>query len=95
MKATPEEYAKFIHKVRETKPDAFFTLFDGGKDFASALTIAVIIFERLILPLALKYLDNKLNDKKSLDIGYGSGFQVATASKYFGEAYGIDVHKES
>ena len=95
MKASPEEYAKFIRKVRETKPDAFFTLFDGGKDFVSALTIAMIIFERLILPLALKYLDNKLNDKKSLDIGYGSGFQVATASKYFGEAYGIDVHKES
>ena len=95
MKATPENYAKFIREVREKKPDAFFTLFDGGKDFATAFTIAMIIFERLILPLALKYLDNKLNDKKSLDIGYGSGFQVATASKYFGESYGIDVHDES
>jgi ubiquinone/menaquinone biosynthesis C-methylase UbiE len=94
MKATPEEYAKFIHKVRETKPDAFFTLFDGGKDFASALTIALVIFERLVLPLALKYLTD-LQNKKSLDVGYGSGFQVAAASNHFWESYGIDVHDES
>jgi ubiquinone/menaquinone biosynthesis C-methylase UbiE len=95
MKSLNEGYANYVRDVREKKPDAFFTLFDGGKNFDEALKIAKVIFERLILPFAFKYLGDLLNDKRSLDIGYGSGFQVCRASEYFEHAKGLDVHREA
>ena len=95
MKSLNEGYVNFIRDVREKKPDAFFTMFDGGKNFDEALKIAKVIFERLILPFAFKYLGEMLNrDKNSLDIGYGSGFQVLAAKNYFLASCGVDVHKD-
>jgi ubiquinone/menaquinone biosynthesis C-methylase UbiE len=93
MKALIEKYANYIHEIRVKSPEAFFTLFDGGKDFNEAKAISEKTFNRMFLPFAKKYLVD-LSEKVSLDIGYGSGFQVAEAGKHFGHSKGVDVHKE-
>lgn len=95
MNTLNAKYAKFVREVRERDPEKFYTIFDGGKSFSAALTIALLVFEKMILPFALKYLGEYLKEKQSLDVGYGSGFQVSSAAKQFGTAWGIDVHQEA
>lgn len=94
MKALIDQYAKFIREVREKKPDAFFTLFDGGKTFDEARNLSTHVFLSQVFPFADKYLSEDFDKMESLDIGYGSGFQVSLAGKYFKTAWGIDVHNE-
>jgi ubiquinone/menaquinone biosynthesis C-methylase UbiE len=94
MKSLIDKYVKFIRERRETSPMTFFTMFDGGTSFDDAKNQAGRYFDRLFLPFAKKYLGD-LSDKRSLDIGYGSAFQVLRAAQYFECSYGIDIHKES
>lgn len=89
----PQGFKDEIKMVREKGRDTFFTWFDGGGDANGAFVKAKDIFNRLMLPWADRFLEN-LHEKISLDIGYGGGGQVFTASGYFKYALGIDVHNE-
>jgi ubiquinone/menaquinone biosynthesis C-methylase UbiE len=93
----PEGFRDEIRKVKDQGKDKFFTWFDGPKgeneNEDAAFEKAEDVFTRLMLPSAKKYV-KKLNSKTSLDIGYGSGGQVLTASLYFDKCYGLDVHEE-
>jgi SAM-dependent methyltransferase len=86
-------FVDHARQLKEKGADTFFTSFDGGKNFSEAQLAANSIFTKQILPFAQKYLED-LPMKTSLDIGYGSGFQVACASEFFSKSDGIDVHNE-
>jgi len=89
----PEGFKNEIKIMRDKGRDTFFTWFDGGGDTSGAFEKAKGIFDRLMLPWAKRFLGN-LDNKVSLDIGYGSGGQVLAASEYFRYSTGIDVHEE-
>lgn len=89
----PEGFRNEIKGNVSKGRDTFFTWFDGGGDTNGAFKKAKGIFDRLILPWAERFLGD-LEEKVSLDIGYGSGAQVLAASKHFRYATGIDVHEE-
>ena len=89
----PEGFKNEIKSNIDRGKVEFFTWFDGGDTIAGAFKKAKEIFERLMLPWAKRYMNN-LEEKTSLDIGYGSGCQVLAASKHFKYALGIDVHEE-
>jgi ubiquinone/menaquinone biosynthesis C-methylase UbiE len=74
--------------------EAFFTFFDGGKDINHAFERARDNFTRMILPYAMQHFSGRLSDKVSLDIGYGSGGQVLSATDHFKKAMGVDIHDE-
>lgn len=93
MKALFEKYVQYIHNTRVKMGELFFTLFDGGKTFAEAKDLARHNFQNMFLPFAKKYLDP--SSCYSLDIGYGSAFQVLEASQYFEFSKGVDIHKEA
>lgn len=86
-------FVDHAHELRKKGTDTFFTSFDGGSNFDQALALSKRVFANQIYPFAAKYL-TELETKQSLDIGYGSGFQVAAASEYFMKSDGIDVHDE-
>ena len=90
----PKGFRSEIKALREKGRDIFFSWMDGGETADGAFEKAEDVFTRLMLPSAKKYL-KKLDDKVSLDIGYGSGGQVLAATMYFDKAYGLDVHEES
>jgi ubiquinone/menaquinone biosynthesis C-methylase UbiE len=92
-KCNPVDYAAQIKANRDLGPDKFFGWFDGGQTVEEAFKKQEDIFNRIILPIAEKYVKT-LDKKTSLDLGYGSGGQVVAASKHFKEAIGIDWHNE-
>lgn len=89
----PQGFKNEIKMMREKGRDTFFTWFDGGGDTDGAFEKAKGIFERLMFPWAKRFLEN-IDEKISLDIGYGSGGQVLAASDHFKYALGVDVHHE-
>lgn len=89
----PQGFKDEIKIMRDKGRDTFFTWFDGGGDTDGAFDKAKGIFDRLMLPWVERFLGN-LEDKVSLDIGYGSGGQVLAASEHFRYSTGIDVHGE-
>lgn len=89
----PEGFRNEIKEIRTRGREAFFTWFDGGGDVDGAFEKAEDIFDRLMLPWAESFIGN-LDERISLDIGYGGGGQVLAASEYFKYALGIDVHNE-
>jgi len=92
-RCNPVDYAKQIKANLDLGPDKFFGWFDGGNTVIEAYEKSADIFNRIILPMATKYLGD-LKDKISLDMGYGSGGQVVAASKHFKESMGTDWHEE-
>jgi hypothetical protein len=88
-------YRKAIHELSLKGRDVFFPWFDGGKNANDAFDRADTTFRTMMLPWALKHMNNKatgFKECKSLDIGHGSGGQVACASTIFKIAFGIDAH---
>lgn len=93
MKSLIDQTIDFVAQAKEKYGENFFTIFDGGKDFTDAMKKASDIFNRQVLPYAKKHLTWDLSKTQSLDVGYGSGFQVLEASKHFIFSAGLDVHK--
>lgn len=89
----PQGFKAELREIRKMGKDAFFSWFDGGETVDGAYEKSKDVFTRLMLPWAKKYL-GKLNEKVSLDIGYGGGGQVFAASKHFKYSIGLDVHGE-
>jgi len=89
----PEGFRDEIKMIRDRGRNAFFIWFDGGGDVDGAFEKAEDVFKRLMLFWAERFMEN-LDEKISLDIGYGGGGQVLAASKHFKYALGVDVHKE-
>lgn len=88
-------YRKTIYELSLKGRDVFFPWFDGGKDANDSFDRADTTFRNMMLPWALKYMNNKatgFTECKSLDIGHGGGGQVACASRIFKIAFGIDAH---
>ena len=91
-----EKYKSAISNARRISDDAFFAWFDGGVSVDGSFYRADNTFQTMMVPFIQKYLDpNSVYDKMSLDIGYGGGGQVYSASKIFKYSFGIDVHGEA
>lgn len=89
----PQGFRSEIKIMRDKGRESFFTWFDGGGDVDGAFEKAKGIFDRLMFPWADRFIEN-IDEKISLDIGYGSGGQVLAASEHFKYALGVDVHEE-
>jgi len=89
----PEGFKNELREIKKKGRDTFFSWFDGGETVDGAYEKAEDIFYRLMLPWAKKHLGD-LSNKISLDIGYGGGGQVLSASERFKYATGLDVHDE-
>jgi ubiquinone/menaquinone biosynthesis C-methylase UbiE len=91
----PEGFRKQIDENLREGEDNFFSWFDGGLNKEEALKKAAEIFKKLVLPLITQYIqENLLKRCRSLEIGYGSGGQLAEAANVFGKSFGVDVHSQ-
>jgi SAM-dependent methyltransferase len=92
FKCNPEGYQKYLHHLREEgENDIFWRYFDGGKNKSDVFDRGEYNFNQHILPFIAKYVFDR---ECSLEIGYGSGAQLAQVSKYFNWSIGLDVHLE-
>ena len=90
-----QKYIEVIGKARQVGREAFFGWFDRDVSVDGSFFRADNTFCTMMVPFIQKYLDpNVVHDKISLDIGYGGGGQVYSASKIFKYSLGIDVHEE-
>lgn len=84
-------FKKEISEAEQKSKDSFFTWFDGGKNADDSFVKGAWDFSTHIAKYLVKYIDSP-EDKTILEIGYGGGRLLSTASKYFKKAIGIDIH---
>lgn len=71
--------------------DKFFTWFDEAEDAQASFIKGAWDFGYHIAYPAINYLKNP-QDKVALEIGVGGGRLLASASRYFAKAIGVDIH---
>jgi hypothetical protein len=88
-----EAYRQKAAELRKLGRKKFFPWFNGLRNIDYAFSQGDKIFQVIILPVAEKWL-RTLRKKKLLEIGYGGGVLLASASKFFDRVAGVDVHHE-
>lgn len=84
-------FRRRISEVQGVGRDVFFTWFDEAKNAGDAFINGAWDFSANIAAPLMKYL-NLPCDKTVLEIGYGGGRLLASASRHFKNAIGVDVH---
>ena len=83
-----------ISKAANLTDDEFFTWFDSSKDKDAAFVRGNWDFMVHIASPAAKFLSSP-EEKVVLEVGHGGGRILAAASRYFGNAIGVDIHENN
>jgi ubiquinone/menaquinone biosynthesis C-methylase UbiE len=83
-----------IAKAANSTEDEFFTWFNNAKDKNAAFIRGSWDFTVHIALPCSRFLSTP-EDKVALEIGHGGGRILATASRYFRDVIGIDIHENN